>query len=99
MNWLNTTPNCNSDRNFRGTVDEILSDTRTQEDFTPAIDMCHGEVSPHQHHFHARSCQTFDQKFSVFLVQTNIVRELQTLQKQIIPHLKALISGFLDFEG
>ena len=56
-------------------------------------------VGPHQHHFHARSCQNFQQKFSVFLVQVDIVQKLLTLQKQIIPHLKALISGYLDFEG
>ena len=43
--------------------------------------------------------KNFDQKFSVFLVQINTVQELQALQKQIIPHLKALISGYLDFDG
>ena len=69
----------------------------TLEDFTPAIDMSHGRVSPHHHHFHARSCQNFEQKFSVFLVQIDIVQKPLTLQKQIIPHLKALISWYLDF--
>ena len=38
-------------------------------------------------------------KFSVFLVQIAIVQELQTLQKQRIPYLKALISGYLVFEA
>ena len=75
------------------------SNQYTLEDFTPAVDMSHGRSPPHQHHFHARSCQNFDQKFSLFLVQIDILQKLLTPQKQIIPHLKALISGYLDFEG
>ena len=38
-------------------------------------------------------------KFSVFLVQIDIVQEQKKLEKHKISHLKALISGYLDFEG
>ena len=44
-------------------------------------------------------CRNFNQKFSVFLIQIEIVQEQQMLQKQKIPHLKALIGGYLYFEG
>ena len=37
--------------------------------------------------------------FQFYLVQIDILQKLLTLQKHIIPHLKTLISGYLDFEG
>ena len=53
----------------------------------------HENDADDQHHFHARSCQNFDQNFSVFLVQIDILQEQKKLEKHTISHLKALYRG------
>ena len=46
-----------------------------------------------------QSCQNFNQKFSFFLILTEIVQEQKMLQKQKMPNLKVLISGYEYFDG